>query len=69
MLLLVVIICLRFSVIAWALEDLGTRLFHSIKLFLWCTLFGLLLAIVRIVFRLRTTPMQNYLFQLILLGG
>ena len=56
MLLLVVIIFLRFSVIAWASEELGTRLFHSFKLFLWCALFGVLLAILRIIFSASNPP-------------
>ncbi|SDY63767.1 hypothetical protein [Nitrosomonas sp. Nm58] len=49
-LLLVVIICLRFSVIEWASEDLGTRLYRSFSLFSWCVLFGVLLAIMKIIF-------------------
>lgn len=48
-LLLVVIICLRFSVIEWASEDLGTRLSQSFKLFFWSVLFGVLLAITKII--------------------
>ena len=55
-LLLVVIICLRFSIIEWASEDLGTRLFHSFKLFFWCVLFGVLLAILKIIFSVSNPP-------------
>ncbi|SDY45491.1 hypothetical protein [Nitrosomonas sp. Nm33] len=55
-LLLVVIICLRFSAIEWASEDLGTKLYHSFKLFFWCALFGVLLAILKIIFSISNPP-------------
>lgn len=55
-LLLIIIICLRFSVIEWAAEDLGTRLFHSFKLFFWCVLFGVVLAIMKIMFSFSNPP-------------
>lgn len=58
-LLLVVIICLRFSIIEWASEDLGTRLFHSFKLFFWCLLFGVLLAILKIIFSVSNPPYEK----------
>ena len=55
-LILVAIICLRFSAIEWAEEDLGTRLYHSFKLILWCILFGLFLAIMKIIFSSSNPP-------------
>lgn len=58
-LLIVVIICLRFAVIEWASEELGTRLWHSFKLFLWCVLFGIFLAIMKILFSQSNPPYQK----------
>lgn len=58
-LLIVVIICLRFAVIEWASEELGTRLWHSFKLFSWCVLFGVFLAIMKIIFSQSNPPYQK----------
>lgn len=56
--LLVIIICLRFSSIELAEEDLGTRLACSLQLFLACIGAGIVLGILRIFLSFSMIPIH-----------